>query len=528
MGSLQVNSTPSVESRQLRRVIALLDGLKQSPTGIVIHDQIVRLLQDCETEQAQVEQTYISLLYFLLEAYAKNPTSEHVLRVTAKLIQLRPALSMSAVTDLRGQFLTEDETAGVEPADDLDAFEHAIHGLLGSLERAPIAAGMQPSPSTPPSAPVSIPAAAAAAATAAESVAVPAAGVHAAQPAASPAHMPAPATAPTAQPEVERRTTERRSRASEKTMQRILEQEETGVSTQSERRVNSAYRMHLDRKRDQIDRLQETLANKVAEAISQNREFGALLEIERGALQQAESIEEIEGMRQILIGGIDELIKGQRALAAKLRGSNDYLQLVKSDSERLHDELNKVRLLSLTDEFTGLPNRRAFMRRLEDEIGRAQRYDTPLALAIMDLDEFKIINDTYGHAGGDEVLRYFATDTLSIFRHHDMVARYGGEEFSVLLPNTAREGAVCALRKVQQRAAGSSCESGGHRIQLPSFSVGLTFYVAGELPHVLIERADQALYQAKRLGRNRIEIRAPAGTPAESAVPAPTSQDQSS
>ncbi len=489
---MQVNSASSVESKLFRRVVGLLEGLKQSSTGIVIYDQIVRLLQDCELEQAEVEQTYVSLLYFLLEAYAKNPTSDHVLQVTAKLIQLRPALSMATSADLRGQFVGTDETRAPVPGDDLDAFESAIRGLMGSLERAP--AAEPPPAAAPPSPPETV-------------VNEPAA----ARPPATPQEEKEPPASDRTPPS-DRRTSERRTRSSEKIMQQILEQEETSTP-QVERRVNSAYRLHLDRKRDEIDRLQETLAKKVAEAIAQNREFGALLEIERGALQQADSLQEIEGLRQILIGGIDELIKGQRSLAAKLRGSNDYLQLVKSDSERLHDELNKVRLLSLTDEFTSLPNRRAFMRRLEDEIGRADRYGTPLALAILDLDEFKTINDTYGHATGDQVLRCYAADVLSIFRHHDMVARYGGEEFSVLLPNTGQEGAVCALRKVQHRVARSSCDSAGQTVPLPTFSAGLTLYVPGELPHALIERADQALYQAKRLGRNRTEIGMPGSGP---------------
>ncbi len=493
---MQGDSTPLGESTVLRRVVGLLEGLKQTSTGIVIHDQIVRLLQDCEVEQAQVEQTYLSLLYFLLDAYAKNPTSEHVLQVTAKLIQLRPALSMSPVSDLRGQLLSESECETPGPGDDLDAFDRAVQGLLGSLGQghAPAAAPVPEAvaqveketvvaPETPPE-------------TRSEEPVVPRAAPAAADPVSS-----------------DRRTIERRTRSREKTMQRILEEEEQAASGPVvERRVNSAYRLHLDRKRDEIDKLQETLAHKVAEAIAQNREFGALLEIERGAIQHADSIQEIEDMRQILIGGIDELIKGQRTLASKLRGSSDYLQLVKTDSERLHDELNKVRLLSLTDEFTGMPNRRAFMRRLEDEIGRAQRYGTPLALAIMDLDEFKTINDSYGHAAGDDVLRSYATDVLSVFRHHDMVARYGGEEFSVLLPNTAQEGAICALRKVQQRVASGTCEHAGRVIALPTFSAGLTMHVPGELPHTLIDRADQALYRAKRLGRKRVEIGVPGAT----------------
>jgi diguanylate cyclase (GGDEF)-like protein len=276
-----------------------------------------------------------------------------------------------------------------------------------------------------------------------------------------------------------------------------------------ERRVHSAYRLHLDRKRDEIEKLQEQLAVSVAEAIAQNREFGALLQIELSALQQAETHNEIEELKQILVGGIEELIQGQRTLDAKLHRTGDYLKLVKSDAQDLRDELHKVRLLSLTDEFTGLANRRAFMRRLQDEIGRAQRYGSSLVLALLDLDEFKAINDVYGHTAGDEVLRSYAQHVLSILRHHDMVARYGGEEFAVLLPNTDRDGAVAAISKVRNRALELRCEYGGKLLPVPTFSAGLTVYAPGESPKELIDRADRALYRAKHMGRNRTEVELP-------------------
>jgi diguanylate cyclase (GGDEF)-like protein len=276
--------------------------------------------------------------------------------------------------------------------------------------------------------------------------------------------------------------------------------------TQAERRVNTAYRLHLDRKRDEIEKLQGTLSHSIRDAISQNREFGALLKIELEALQQAEGAHEIENLRQILIGGIEELIQSQNLLDGKLHKTGDYLKLIRADSQRLRDELNKVRLLSLTDEFTGLPNRRAFMRQLQDEIGRSQRYGSPLALALLDLDEFKLINDVHGHATGDEVLRCYANQVLSILRHHDMVARYGGEEFAVLLPNTTLEGAMSAVTKVRQRSQEIFCEFGGKTLALPTFSTGLTMYMSGETPLVLIDRADRALYRAKSLGRNRTEV----------------------
>ena len=275
--------------------------------------------------------------------------------------------------------------------------------------------------------------------------------------------------------------------------------------------ANGVYRQHVERQQGEIDKLQDTLALKVRDAMTKNKQLGDLLRIEMSALLQIDSVEEIAAFRQILIGGVEELIQGQAALAGSLNSTSDYLRIIESDSERLQEELHKARLMSLTDEFTGLPNRRAFMRRLEDEIGRALRYATPLSLAIVDLDEFKIINDTFGHIAGDQVLQCYAEHMQSTFRHHDLVARYGGEEFAVLLANTTLEGAQRALSKVQNRVAKNQCEHDGRTLLLPTFSAGLALYVSGEQLLHFIERADQALYRAKHLGRNRIELEQPAG-----------------
>lgn len=270
----------------------------------------------------------------------------------------------------------------------------------------------------------------------------------------------------------------------------------------------------LDSRHDEIEQLQEAFGRNVQAAIAQNHEFGALLQIERNALQQAENIGEVETLRQILIGGIEELIQGQRSLELKLHGTSDYLDLIMSDSQHLRAELNKARTLSLTDEFTSLANRRAFMHRLQDEIGRAQRYGSPLALALIDLDHFKAINDAHGHTAGDEVLCCYATKVLSALRHHDFVARYGGEEFAVLFPNTMIDGALAAIGKVRGRSQTTVCMYQGRRLPVPTFSVGLTLYQSGDTARLLIDRADRALYRAKRLGRDRAEVE-----PADAIVP---------
>lgn len=461
----------------------LLEELKQTPAGIVIYDQLIFLLEDWQKARNKMDGIYVSLISFLMDSYAKNPSYENITQINASLIDARMASTEQAESLSKKLPQVENIAANVEGGNGKSAAklwpessEQVMKRLVESLT----------------------------------------------------------STARSGDPDLkknekiqDRREVEDNNSikhgqdsrqiddgSSQDKEEKKDDQQDVNHSNgqnektypEVERRVNSAYRLHLDRKHNEIEKLQEALSQKAEDAIAQNKEFGALLEIERSALEQANGVEEIEDLKEILIDSTNELIKGQRDLSEKLFVSMDYLKLVKSDSERLHDELNKVRLLSLTDEFTGLPNRRAFMRQLEDEIGRTERYKTPLALAIIDLDEFKLINDNYGHAAGDKVLNWFANDVLSIFRHHDMVARYGGEEFAVIFPNTDQKGALRALHKIRTLAANSECDIGNMTLAAPTFSTGLTFYAPGETPSMLIDRADKALYRAKRLGRDRIEM----------------------
>lgn len=270
--------------------------------------------------------------------------------------------------------------------------------------------------------------------------------------------------------------------------------------------LNDINRSELEARREDIQKLQATLGQRVLETITQNEEFGVILEVVLTELRQAEDLTEIENMRWTLIREVEKLMKGHNELADKLDSTHHYLQIIETDSRELTDELTRVRLLSLTDELTSLPNRRAFMRRLEDEVARVQRYGFPLSFILMDLDHFKAVNDELGHAAGDEVLRVYSKNILSIFRHHDMVARYGGEEFAVLLPNTDSDGAVRALNKVRRRANETRWQVNGTVSKVPTFSAGVSLYKPGESASAFIERADKALYRAKRLGRNRIEL----------------------
>ena len=289
--------------------------------------------------------------------------------------------------------------------------------------------------------------------------------------------------------------------------------------------LNAINRSELEARREDIQKLQATLGQQVLETITQNEEFGVILEASLVELRQAEDLSEIENMRWTLIREVEKLMKGHNELADKLDSTHHYLQLFESDSRELTDELTRVRLLSLTDELTSLPNRRAFLRRMEDEVARVQRYGFPLSFILMDLDHFKAVNDELGHAAGDEVLRVYSKNILSIFRHHDMVARYGGEEFAVLLPNTDSDGAVRALNKVRRRANETRWQVNGTVSKVPTFSAGVSLYKPGESASAFIERADKALYRAKHLGRNRIELDITYQSDGEGSVPRRRSTD---
>ncbi len=273
---------------------------------------------------------------------------------------------------------------------------------------------------------------------------------------------------------------------------------------QRENDANVVYRHQLTRKSHEIRKLRDDVARHVDETIAHNEQFGVLLEIELDALQHAVEMEAVEDRREVLIEEVEKFIKRHQVLTRKFESARNYLQRVDINSQQLTDEMDRVRLLSVTDELTGLPNRRAFMKRLEDEIGRVNRYRYPISLVLIDLDGFKSVNDQYGHAAGDAVLRAYAENVLCAFRHHDLVARYGGEEFAVILPNTSGEGTMRALAKVQEIVTTSQCSYNGSSISLPTFSAGLAEFRPGEQSSEYIERVDAALYQAKHSGRNRI------------------------
>ncbi|MDR9436696.1 MAG: diguanylate cyclase [Thiohalophilus sp.] len=181
----------------------------------------------------------------------------------------------------------------------------------------------------------------------------------------------------------------------------------------------------------------------------------------------------------------------------------NQLRVTEAESEKLRQQVKKAQDKAETDALTGVPNRMAYDKRLEEEIARHRRYNTDFVLMLWDIDYFKGINDTYGHAAGDKVLKVIAGLMQQQLRETDFLARYGGEEFAIILVESDIAAATVVGEKLRQAIEALEFHFRGTRVPVTA-SCG--FALAGEEDaERLFERADTALYSAKEKGRNRIE-----------------------
>jgi diguanylate cyclase (GGDEF)-like protein len=167
----------------------------------------------------------------------------------------------------------------------------------------------------------------------------------------------------------------------------------------------------------------------------------------------------------------------------------------------------KVTSLAMIDSMTGLVNRRALDQILDVEIARAARYNHPLALIMIDIDSFKIYNDTYGHPAGDERIKAIASVLLTNVRDPDIAARYGGEEFVIILPHSTKAGAIKLAERLRQAAEAQSPEKTTHGIPCNGYTISFgvaAFPEDGSSHAELMLAADNAELTAKRLGKNRV------------------------
>jgi diguanylate cyclase len=188
----------------------------------------------------------------------------------------------------------------------------------------------------------------------------------------------------------------------------------------------------------------------------------------------------------------------QARLQAEHRKASDLTQRVaelETEMRRLSDEVS-------TDQLTQIANRRGLLQAFEAERARLDRTGTELSVGLLDIDNFKRLNDNLGHGAGDEALKALASVVGKTLRPTDLVARYGGEEFVVLLPDTPVDEGLQILTRLQRSLTGGLFMHENKQVFV-TFSAGVTTYRVGERLEDALERADQALYEAKRTGKNR-------------------------
>ena len=232
----------------------------------------------------------------------------------------------------------------------------------------------------------------------------------------------------------------------------------------------------------------------------------------QSSVQEASDLESLkQALEQRLEGLLQSVSNHQRQrdsseaeVAERLQGLVRRVAEMEQEAQQFREHIEEQRQKSLLDPLTGLPNRAAWIERLELEVARRQRYGGQLLLAALDIDHFKRINDGYGHLAGDRVLKIIAGELSKRLRKTDFMARFGGEEFVLLIPATPLAGGVQLLETL--RAAIEACpfHFKGEPVTI-TLSAGIAEFRDGETPEAAFERADQALYRAKGAGRNRIE-----------------------
>ena len=207
-----------------------------------------------------------------------------------------------------------------------------------------------------------------------------------------------------------------------------------------------------------------------------------------------------------MISIIDLLMNATRRMKEHSEDLEIQLKTAAEEVSELHTKIEGLRALSITDMLTGIGNRRFFDEHLTEFARDSMETGEPLCLLFLDIDKFKVINDTWGHALGDQVLRLFAGVLLKAVGDKGVCARYGGEEFAVLLPRLRIGSATQIAEEIRLALASREVvnRSSGQKVGLITVSAGVVQYELGESLTKLVERADACLYTAKQNGRNQV------------------------
>lgn len=267
----------------------------------------------------------------------------------------------------------------------------------------------------------------------------------------------------------------------------------------------SQLKRSLNEAKESLKQMLAGFVDHLAEFADSTSDYHDKLELCAHRISMAEDITQLEDV-------LAEVIHETRIIQLNAQRSRDDLRTAKqrvSEAEtrigELQLELDRASMLVRHDQLTGTLNRRGLDEAFEKEVGRAQRRQSTLCVALLDIDNFKKLNDTLGHDAGDAALIHLATVIRETMRPQDTVARFGGEEFIIILPDTSVEDAQTAIVRLQRELTRRIFLHNNDR-RLITFSAGVTHLQPGDTQGSVTKRADEAMYAAKQGGKNRVMI----------------------
>ena len=247
----------------------------------------------------------------------------------------------------------------------------------------------------------------------------------------------------------------------------------------------------------------KAFVERLSEITQSTGNFQEKLEESARLIEQAKSMAEIAPVLKDVVGATRNMATDSKTARNELSAMRARATSTEAEIAKLHQELDRVSAEARHDSLTGALNRKGLDEALERELSTVRRKETPLCMALLDIDNFKKLNDTLGHAKGDEALNHLATVARECMRPQDTLARFGGEEFVILLPDTPLDRGIDALTRLQRELTKRFFMAGTEKV-LITFSAGVAQLVQGETGQEAIRRADQAMYLAKRAGKNRV------------------------
>ena len=261
---------------------------------------------------------------------------------------------------------------------------------------------------------------------------------------------------------------------------------------------------YLAEREKELKDIIDLLARAMVTLDTDNQQYNQKIYEQSEKIEQITRLDDIKKVKQALINEIENI---QKTVREKQDRDSKQLKILSKQVSTLNLELKKAKADSVTDGLTGIYNRKAFDRFINDRVRQNTAAGNASAILMVDIDNFKEVNDAYGHPIGDRVLLAVAQKCQSLIRYEDFIARYGGEEFVIVLPYASLRNAIKKAKLIckaisDTRYSLEDVKAG--QILSITVSIGVSIFQTGDTDKTLIGRADQALYIAKRTGKNRV------------------------